>query len=319
MPRNLVLVAVLALGVVAACDGSGSADTEDDGKGSAKPSFANATADELSGTFFYLAPHDDGAAVYSFTGDGKPKPVMTGTADLWSSATPSPDGKYISYVEGSNAESPMRIWDVEAGEPLKEQLAQVDGVCKEPAWTPDSKRLLTHAVAADSPTEATWFDVASGETSKADVVDGCHPKFPVGGDDTVYTFMTGDVTGLVMRDGKKETTLPAEVVKGRTIIDPVAVARDNAGLCVATAAEGEPVGDAARSLSCDTIVDTKTKKPVKLPDTITGAVFPESGGFITRTGDGELKLSDLDDSGIATLEEPSELAEGFLIGYAEPA
>lgn len=315
MPKTPILTAAFALVLLTACDGGPGPGPEDDGKDEPDASFAHATASELDGTFFYLVPADSGAEVWSFSDGGKPEKLMSGDANMWASANPSPNGGYLSYVD---MDSTLRIQDLDANLELKAEKKNVDATCQEPVWSPESGKLLFHNFTTEPPQTAEWMTMPKGETAEAEPAKGCHVRFGAGAGTDEYAVIAGDLSGVVLRDGDEETTIPADAVPDRQIVDLVSVARGNAALCVATVEPQEPVGDAARSLGCDSIIDTETKQPIELPGDITTALFPESGGFVTRNAAGELSLSDKDETGIASVKEPAELAEGSLIGYAEP-
>lgn len=122
---------------------------------------------------------------------------------------------------------------------------------------------------------------------------------------------------MILREGADETVIDGDAVPERIIVDLVSMARDNAAMCVATVDPAEPTGDAARSLTCDTIVDTGSGEPVELPGSVHTALFPASGGILRQTVNGDLVLSDRDDDAIATLALPDGILQPVLLGYHE--
>ena len=85
-------------------------------------------------------------------------------------------------------------------------------------------------------------------------------------------------------------------------------------------AEGQPGGDVARNLNCDTVVDGANREVVDLPidGELRAVLFQPDGGLLARvhTGQGsELVLLDADDRVVARSTEAAANVGRSLLAY----
>jgi Tol biopolymer transport system component len=149
---------------------------------------------------------------------------------------------------------------------------------------------------------------------------GCHVRWSANGDRIAYSH--GDVTGVTVMnlDGSGKRTLTKADVGGRSITDVASISADGRRVCIATVPAGQPVGDVARNLYCNTIADVETRRQVPLPvrGELPAALFAPDGGTLLRVKNGsqtELVLLDSDDRVIARTIESAAMAGFALLAY----
>jgi TolB protein len=176
-------------------------------------------------------------------------------------------------------------------------LSDVVGLGHEPAWSPDSRRLLV-ARLADSGDGVTYgvVDVASGAfTPLPQQIQGIHPLWSADGQHLGY--MTGTCQLLVAdADGRNARMVPvigdpdpAVNPQRRFGCDVYSISPDGSLMAVDQAVGDEPWGDIGRNLAADAVIDTRTGAEVALPVSgqIRAALFLPNGEVLVRSTDGD--------------------------------
>lgn len=229
----------------------------------------------------------------------------------------SPDGKHITWVDQLSLGN-LIMSDLD-GANRRTVHWKVDGSCVEPVWSADSTRLLIGQ--QNQGTEVAILYLTGGAGDHLGAFHGCHYRWSADGKRIAY--IQGDLSSVTLTnlDGSQKQTVRSDDLRGgRSITDLTAISADGGRICVHTVAKGEPVGDVARNLYCDTILDVATRKEVKLPiaGTLRTAVFQPDGGMLARveTTDGfELVLLDAEDRVIARTVETTATARLALLSY----
>ncbi|MGH8791340.1 MAG: hypothetical protein ACRDXX_01665 [Stackebrandtia sp.] len=322
-PPGIRGVAVLTLlaGSLAGCSASG----DDEGESAPEDSAPSAEKIEIQpDTFYYLAtdPDDEKKVnALSFNEGGEPRLLFAGDTDLGHSGNVSLDGRFISWVDTSrrSGDGRLRVWSVEEGAELEvEQPDRVDGQCQEPVWTGDG-RLLVHTVADGEDTGAYLLNVETGEIAEEDVHTDCHTRIaPDSQDGSSYALLSGDLKSLKIYDGGSKIGEMSADLGDRVVVDIVSAATGPGSACVDTVAKGEPVGDVARSLYCDTIIDVPSGEIWDVDeDAVASAMWTENGDTLARlkTDDGYQLAPSMIDDPDKTIAEHESLTEADLIGY----
>jgi TolB protein len=214
----------------------------------------------------------------------------------------SPDGLWIAYVDEGAGE--LIVTDRDGGQ-ARSVLSGVVGLGYEPAWSPDSRRLLVARLPAGSsegPLTYGVVDVASGAfTPLREQIQGIHPLWSADGRRLGY--VTGTCQLMVAdADGGNQRMVPVigdpdPVVnpRRRAVCDPYSISPDGSLMAVNQVVGDEPYGDVARDLFADTVVDTRTGAEVALPVSgqVWAVLFLPNGEVLVR--------SSTDDGGTFTL------------------
>nr|MDT0660022.1 hypothetical protein [Micromonospora sp. DSM 115978] len=227
----------------------------------------------------------------------------------------SPDGTRVTWVDTWES-GDLLMADLDGGNRRTVHF-NVDGDCVEPVWSGDSTRLLFSSPSVAGQVGILYLAGGAGDDLGKSL--GCHYRWSADGQRIAY--MHGDLSAVTVSDldGDRERTLDEGVLGGdRVFTDLVAISADGGRVCVSTVAEGEPVGDVARNLDCDTVIDVARGKVVDLPidGELRAVLFTPDGGLLARvdTGSGsELVLLDADDQVVArSVESPANAGRSLL-------
>ncbi|MEV4618457.1 hypothetical protein AB0J74_07020 [Asanoa sp. NPDC049573] len=252
--------------------------------------------------------------VFYMTLDGKLYLDGRGYPGDYLSLNVSPNGKKVTWVEDGN----LMMSDVD-GSHRRTVHRGVENMCDEPVWSGDSTRLLITQVLPRGANLAVLY-LAGGAGDDLGEPEGCHYRWSADGSRLAYQH--GDTRGVTIQDldgGDKVTLTPANI-GGRRPAGLLGISADGGRVCIQTAPANGTTGDAARGLTCDTLVDVRSKKVVDLPaeGTLRSVVFLADGGMLARlrTDRGsELVRLDKHDRVIARSLESAANADRMLLAY----
>ncbi|GLZ76659.1 hypothetical protein Afil01_14660 [Actinorhabdospora filicis] len=286
MNRRLA-VSVLLLAALAGCAKAQDAPppTSPPASSSSAPAPVTPPPGAASGTLYYMetAERDfTNATIHAVHGDQVTETLVLKFSDAWLSANVSPDGSQVSWVaEGVG----LSIAENKPGAKPRVISADADGMCAEPVWRNDGSLLYAEGdkLLLLPPGGGTAVPFATRTT--------CHYRFAADGSALVGGAAGTGTLVVLDKDGKNAREVTIEI-PGRNVIDMSSVGAGARRACVHTVKDGEPSGDVARSLFCDTIVDLVSGKVVR--DGLNGAVFLADGSMIVRE---KGELIHLDESG----------------------
>jgi TolB protein len=265
----------------------------------------------LSGWLYFYAYPD----VYRLVPSGL-ELVVAGAPN----ANVSPDGAWIAYVDDSSLE--LVVIDRDGGQP-RSVLSGVVGAGFEPAWSPDSRRLLVARIAGgEGQVSLGVVDVASGLfTALPQQIQGIHPLWSADGQRLVYAtgtcqIMVADVDGGNARMVPVFGDLDASVnPQRRRSCDPYSVSPDGSLVAVNQRTGDEPDGDIGRDVWANAVVDTRTGADVALPVSgqINAILFQPDGKILVRSTDADittLTLLNPDRTVKTQVTEPANLTCG---------
>lgn len=271
----------------------------------------------LPGWLYYR----DGFQLLRLTAAG-PVPLATARAET---ANVSPDGSSVAFYDGRN----IVVADRDGRNP-RPVFASGSGpaLWYEPAWSPDSRRLLVPAFAANRPVTFGILTLASGAFTPLP-----HPLERVGhflwsADGRRLGYATSDCRlGTADPDGGNNRVVPVFGTddpanpRKRQSCNPFSISPDGRYLAVDQRVDGEPLGDFVRTSTANTIVDTVTGANVPLPvtGTVTQILFRPDGGILVRARTGgttELTLLNPDRSVRSRFTEPVAVQTFQLFAHA---
>lgn len=234
-------------------------------------------------------------------------------------ANVSPDGRWLSWVDGGNyASLALHLVDLATG---KDRVLRdhADPECIEPAWAPDSHRLFIGSpndpAAPGHGEPAGVLDVISGKFAPlAKQVHGCHVTWAADG--TAIGFADGAGKIFVANpDGSGQRTVPGlgDTAHPPYSLDLESVSPQGRRIALWWNDGSRPGGDVARGLNSNAVVDTRTGQKVKLPVStglLLQVVFQPDGGMLLRVkGDqhNQLILVAADGTELDRHDEPAVL------------
>jgi len=267
----------------------------------------------LPGWLYYV----DGQKVLRLTTSGLVPVLSTGGF----TATVSPDGASIAFVD-DNANVVVADRD---GQHRRTVLKGSVGAGWEPAWSPDSRRLVTVKNAGSGRVNLGTVTIASATFTPLPhtLDDAIHPLWSADGKHLGYATGTCQL-GISDADGGNARVVPvfgdlnssANPQKRRSC-DPYSISPDGRYIAVNQRTGDEPDGDIARDLHANAIVDTRTGANVSLPvkGTITAILFQPNGDILVRTSNHQLTLLNPDNTVKAHVTEPAAAANDRLLAY----
>ncbi|GII22239.1 TolB family protein [Planosporangium mesophilum] len=228
-------------------------------------------------------------------------------------ANVSPDGRQLSYVTQDGG---LHLVDLRTG---RDRMIRgnVDGLCNEPVWAPDNRRLIigdTSNRPANGPSSRPGvLDVYTDTfTPFPEQVTGCH--FAWSSDDTAIAYADGAGKIFVANaDGSGRRAVPG-LGDGKPPygFDLESVSGQGRRIALRWNDGSMPAGDAARNLYSNAVIDTRTGQKVKLPVTtgLLQVVFRPDGGMLLRVkGDqhNQLLLVAADGTELDRRDEPAGL------------
>jgi len=287
---------------------SATPSTQASGSSSPAPPDTSATSvPAVPGRVFYL---NDSGALYL---GGRRYPGGSGVNALLN-LNVSPDGKHVTWVDDANN---LIMADLN-GANRRTLHSDVDGQCVEPVWSGDGTRLLIHD-RNGSPEIAVLYLAGGGGDHLGESI-GCHYRWSANGNRVAV--LHGDLSGVTVMNlnGSGKRVVAGALSGGRTLADLTSISPDGGRICIRTVPAGNPPGDVARSLYCDTIVDTATNKEIKLPvaGELRAAVFLPNAGMLVRVttgGASQLVLLDACGQVLARTIESAATAKLALLSY----
>ncbi|MEV0646720.1 hypothetical protein AB0I28_15795 [Phytomonospora sp. NPDC050363] len=309
-PRRLAIAATAALLALTACSPDGRVTPHP--SGSAAPG-DGVPADGAGPAFYYLGSTADFAStsVYRLA-DGKVEELVElEYSAAWLSANISADGSVVSYV---TMEGRLNVIETEPGGVTREVVSDADPMCVEPVWSPQGHLLYGH-FSRDSGMATVHIAEPGADVGPPMGESGdCHYRYSADGTKIVVGAL-GDGDVSIMDADLSNARDDTFEIPGRVITDLSDVGPGAARICVSTVADGDPVGDVARTLACDTVIDTATGEVVPLPmDGVLGVRFAPDGSMLVRT-EGELTFVGADGTPGTTIPEPAEFADYALLDY----
>jgi TolB protein len=237
-------------------------------------------------------------------------PVAVLSTGGWS-ASVAPDGTAIAFVD-QNAD--VVVTD-RNGQHARTVLRGSVGAGYEPAWSADSRRLLTVKSTGGGHVQYGVVDVASGTFAPLahQLPDAIHPMWSAGGR---IGYATGTCQlGTADADGGNARIVPGFGGRGRRSCDPYSISADGNLMAVHQRTGDEPDGDIGRDLYANAVVDTRTGADVALPVTgsVSAVAFEPGGDILMRTTDGRLTLLNPDRTVKAHGTEPAPVRGDWLL------
>jgi TolB protein len=196
----------------------------------------------------------------------------------------------------------------------------------EPAWSPDSKRILVAKNEGTGHTSLGTITIASATFTPLphQLADAIHPLWSADGKHLGYATGTCQL-GTADADGANPRIVPvfgdltnttANPQKRRSC-DPSSISPDGRYLAVNQRTGDQPDGDIGRDLTANTIIDTRTGANVSLPvkGTITQILFQPNGDILVRTSAHQLTLLNPDHTVKTQVTEPAATANTRLLTY----
>ncbi|MEV0713444.1 hypothetical protein [Asanoa sp. NPDC050611] len=236
-------------------------------------------------------------------------------------ANVSPDGTSVAFIDGDQH---VVVADRD-GHDKRTVLRDSIDAGFEPAWSPDSQRLLVAKSAGDGGRTMGVVNVASGAfTALAHQPDGMHFLWSAGGHRLGYA--TGECRiGTADADGGNARLVPVfgdldskSNPELRRSCDPFSISADGKLMAVNQRTGDQPDGDIGRDVFANAVVDVATGADVRLPVTgaVTAVLFQPDGGILVRTENNKLTLLGADRTVKAQVTEPANVRDMSLLGYS---
>lgn len=238
-------------------------------------------------------------------------------------ANVSPDGVSIAFVDQSGN---VVVADRD-GQHRRTVLRGSIDVGYEPAWSPDSQRLLVAKGVAGGNVAMGIVTIASGNFTPLahQPQDAIHLLWSADGEHLGYATGTCKIA-TADADGGNARTVPvfgdpnsAANPQRRRSCDPYSISPDGSLIAVNQRTGDQPDGDIGRDLFANTIIDTRTGHNATLPVTgsITAILFQPNGDILVRTKNGtnQLTLLNPDRTIKAQVTEPATVKNSRLLGY----
>jgi TolB protein len=286
------------------------------GAGAGQPADAGHAAG-LSGWLYYV--DRSSGRLLRLTSSGLVQVLGAGGTN----ANVSPDGRRVASID-------------EAGDVL---VADSDGAHQrtvfrgstpagyEPAWAPDSGRLLVVRALAGGMTVPGVVDVNTGGFTPLPhnpygihylwSADGGHLGYATGICQLGVAGIDGDNARLVPVIGDRNPSVNPDRKRS---CDPFSLSPDGSRMAVDLHGGNTEDGDVGRNLSANAVIDTRTGASVRLPvtGTVTAVLFQPDGGMLVRTRSGATNLLTLiSPTGTVTdhITEPTTTKDLDLIAY----
>ncbi len=319
-----ILAAVSAVSLTAACTARGPAAPPGTSPATSPPSAAGAGqpaeaghAAGLSGWLYYVDRSSD--RLLRLTSSGLVQVLGAGGRN----ANVSPDGRRVAYLD----EAANVLVADSNGAHQRTVLRGSVPAGYEPAWAPDSNRLLVVRAAADGATAPGVVEVNTGGfTPLRHTPNGIHYLWSADGGHLGYA--TGICQlGVAGIDGDNPRLVPVIGDRNPSVnpdrkrsCDPFSLSPDGSRMAVDLHTGNTDDGDIGRNLSANAVIDTRTGATVRLPvnGTITAVLFQPDGGMLVRTRSATANLLTLiSPTGTITTQttEPATTKDLSLIAY----
>jgi TolB protein len=237
------------------------------------------------------------------------------------SANVSPDGARVAFVD-QNGNVVVADRD---GKHRRTVLRGAMDPGLEPAWSPDSRRLLVGKLAGGGVRTGVVTVATGAFTALPHQLEGIHFLWSADGKHLGYA--TGECRiGIADADGGNARLVPVFGVRNdatnpqfRRSCDPYSVSVDGRWLAVDQRTGDEPDGDIGRDLAANAVVNTRTGDNVPLPVTgsISAVLFQPNGDILVRTKGATNRLTLLgpDLTVKAQVAEPARVKDLLLLAY----
>lgn len=248
---------------------------------------------DASGTLYYLETPDGDftkATIHAVRGDQVTETLVLKYSEAWLSANVSPDGSKVAWVSEDQG---LVVADNKPGAKPRVISAGADGQCAEPVWRNDGALLYAEGDNLLLLPAGGTTPVPFGKRTT------CHYRFAADGSAVVAGAAGNGELTILDKDGENARQVTIEIA-GRSVTDLVSVSAGAKQACLHTVKKGEPVGDVARNLYCNTIVDLASGKVVR--EGVKGAVFLADGSVLVRES-GELVQYDASGKEMARVKD----------------
>jgi len=239
-----------------------------------------------------------------------------------SAATVSPDGAHIAFIDGSPIEAGNLVVADRDGRNRRTVFRGAERHGFEPAWSPDSKRLLISKSPGGGERTIGVLTIATGRfTPWARQPLGLHFLWTADGKRVGYTdggrLLTADPDGsnarVVPVFGSDDRRLNPQ---RRRSSDPYSISANGRLVSVWQRTNDEDSSDIARDLIADAIVDTRTGENVGVPvrGEIDAILLQPNGDILVRTK-GKLTLFGPNWTIKAQVTEPAGVKDFKLLAY----
>jgi hypothetical protein len=150
---------------------------------------------------------------------------------------------------------------------------------------------------------------------------GCHAVLSANGSTMIFSDGRGPIL-VASADGRVLRKVPGLVAmskpEDRSSFDVASVSADGHRAALRVTRQGAPVGDAARNLYANEIIDTASGKTLITHDKMQ-VLFRPDGGMVTRLpeGDGyEVVITDATGRELQRIAEPAGLEKGMLLAMS---
>ncbi|GLZ77031.1 hypothetical protein Afil01_18380 [Actinorhabdospora filicis] len=278
------------------------------------------SASAYTGAFYYLKP--DGS-VWRWRVAGVPEKILDGGGYHRATASVSPDGKYLAYVDDDMM---LTVVPTRGGTPRKLLAYSPNLTCVEPVWAPDSRSLLV----SPREMEGLWLVDVEDPGNPYPIgyeVDGCHPQFRYqSGLDLIW--VTTDGERIRGSGGENYTAImPRMRVTGLAVLIP-----DTLIQFCATTSKDPLTTVPPRPLSCTVMMETALGDQIRMfpdPPTDNGIMDVIPRGPKNAQGQTCVAFRELTQNGVAIMchagyfgngvservNEPVDLIEADLLVY----
>jgi TolB protein len=207
----------------------------------------------------------------------------------WYGTNVSPDGASIAFDDGTGT---LLVAD-RNGQHRRTVLHNSVTAGWEPAWSPDSQRLLAGKNAGGGKVTLGIITIATGTFTPLphQPQSAIHPLWSADGQHIAYATGTCQLATANI-DGSNPHTVPIvgdlnspANPQHRRSCDPYSISPDGTLIAVDQHTGDQGDGDIARNLSANTIIDTRTGNTIDLPvtGTITAILCQPNGDILVRT------------------------------------
>jgi TolB protein len=311
------LAAVLLTGL-AGCSGTPAPTMGSPTASPVPASVSPSAAAPAIGPLYYLDPTRQGTTVQRWDGAGaQPVDLPRAFVGVPTNANVSPDGHWGSYIDDNAA---LRVVDLRTGAVVLTR-PHMDGDGAEPAWAPDSRRLLVGDITNGPEGESIGvLDVTTRAfTPLPHAIDGIHLTWAADGTAIAYADGAGKIF-VAAADGSDQRAVPGLGDGGKlSSFDIESVGPGGARIALWVNDGSAPVGDVARGMTVNAVVDSRTGQRVPLAAAggeVVQVLIRTDGSMVVRVKDGtrhRIVLLSADGAVLSRVDEPDSLGGRLLL------